>query len=539
MDKEINTEDFPVLIVGGGPVGLGLANELGWRGVRCLLVEQGDGTVFHPRANAINVRTMEFCRRWGVADAVRQVATPPDYPHTALYLTSLAGYEIARIERPAHGGRQPSPVSPERPQRCNQIWFDPVLRQRAAEHPSVTVRMQCRFEAFEQTSDGVVAELRDVSTGRAERIAARYLVACCGGRSSVRDALGIEMEGEPVLGYPIDIFMRAPELWNHHDKGKAALHFLLGPGGIWASFNAVNGDDLWRLTIHGTKTYVDPETLHPEECLARAVGTDFPHEIISVIGWTRRELVATRYGEGNVFLAGDCAHMNSPSGGYGMNTGMGDAVDLGWKLAATLQGWGGVNLLASYNAERRPIAERNVKEATRNSEVRKFEVPDAIADATPEGDAIRAELGRRFLEESSRRFGNFGIALGYRYADSPICCPDDGEPPPDDLSRYRQTSYTGCRAPHGWLPDGRSTIDLFGNGFTLLRFGADAPEAAELADAAAQRGMPLRSVPIDDDELSALYERRLVLVRPDGHVAWRSDEPPPDPLAVIDRIRGA
>ena len=530
---------LPVLVVGGGPVGLGLANELGWRGVKCLLVEQGDGTVFHPRANAINVRTMEFCRRWGVVDRVREVGTPPDYPHTALYLTSLAGYEIARIERPAHGGGRSSPVSPERPQRCNQIWFDPVLRNRAAEYPSVTVRMECRFVSFEESENGVVAELQDLKTGKTEYVTARYLVACCGGRSSIRETLGIEMEGESVLGYPIDIFIRAPELWTHHDKGKAALHFLLGPGGIWASFNAVNGNDLWRLTIHGTKTYVDPESLDPEECLARAVGTDFPHEIISVIGWTRRELVATQYRAGNVFLAGDCAHMNSPSGGYGMNTGMGDAVDLGWKLAAALEGWGGDNLLTSYNDERRPVAERNVKEATRNSEVRRFEVPDFIADATPEGEAIRKSLGRQFLEESKRRFGNFGIALGYRYENSPICCPDDGEPPSQDLSLFRQTSYTGCRAPHGWLPDGRSTIDLFGHGFKLLCFGENAPEGGALLEAAAARGVPLEVVRVDDEELGDLYERTLVLVRPDGHVAWRSNEMPVDAYAVIDRVRGA
>ncbi len=530
---------LPVLIIGAGPVGLGLAIELGLRGVRTVVVEQGDGTFNHPRANAVNVRTMEFCRRWGVAEAVHREGMPGDYPHTVLYLTSLTGYEIARIERPSHGGGTSSPFSPERPQRCNQLWFDPILRKRAAELPSVDLRFECRFESFEEDAGGVTAELHDLAADKRERVSARYLVACCGGQSPIRDALGISMEGTLVQGYPIDIFLRAPDLWSLHEKGKAALHYLIDRQGVWASLIPLNGVDVWRLTIHGSTTFHDPAELDAEACLRRAIGCDFPHEIISVIGWTRRELVATAFGRGRVFIAGDCAHVNSPSGGYGMNTGMGDAVDLAWKLAAALEGWGGENLLDSYNAERRSIAQRNVSEATKNTETRTFEISDAVAEASPEGERIRRDLHRKFSAESKRRFGNFGIALGYRYDPSPICIADGVDRPSEDLASFRQTSHPGSRAPHGWLPDGRSLIDLFGSGFVLLKFGRQAPDTAGLRDAADERGVPLQITEIQEPELCGLYQRRLVLVRPDGHVAWRSDDAPSDPMAVIDRVRGA
>ena len=530
---------LPVLIVGAGPVGLGLAIELGLRGVRTLVVEQSDATFKHPRANAINVRTMEFCRRWGVADAVRGKGMPADFPHTVLYLTSLAGYEIARIERPTHGGGASSPFSPERPQRCNQLWFDPILRDRADNLASVTVRNRFRFDSFERTDDGIIAEIHDLTTGTVEHIAARYLIACCGGQSSIREMLDIEMEGLPVQGYPIDIFLRAPDLWTKHDKGKAALHYLIGPLGVWGSLIPLNGEDFWRLTIHGSTTFQDPENFDADASVRQAFGDNFAFEVISVIGWTRRELVATRFSEGPVFIAGDCAHVNSPSGGYGMNTGMGDAVDLGWKLAATLQGWGGNKLLDSYNAERRPVSVRNVSEATRNLETRTFQISEDVASETAEGEAIRAQLRQKLQSESRRRFNSFGIALGYRYTASPICIPDDDEAPAQDIATFSPTSHPGCLAPNGWLADGRSIIDLFGRGYILLKFGEEAPDTDAMVDAAALRDMPLEEIDIPDPELCQLYHRRLVLVRPDGHVAWRSDESPTDALSVIDCVRGA
>ncbi len=203
----------PILIVGGGPIGLSLAADLGWRGVSCMVVDQGKGPSDFPRANAENARTMEFFRRWGIADKVRQSGTPEDYPHTVLYITSLTGHEIARFDRPGHGGKGPTVLSPERPQRCNQLWLDPILRDLATGFETVTLRPNCRFESYVETDEGIRAEIVDLPTGQRQTVIADYLVACCGGRSSIAKTLGIEMHGNPALEYNVNIFFRTPELW--------------------------------------------------------------------------------------------------------------------------------------------------------------------------------------------------------------------------------------------------------------------------------------------------------------------------------------
>ena len=526
--------------MGGGPVGLGLAIDLGWRGIDCLLVEQGDGTITHPRANAENARTMEFFRRWGIADAVRAAGTPEDYPHTVLYLTALTGFEIARIERPGHGGRAPSAVSPERPQRCNQLWLDPILRERAAGFPSVRVKLNCRLESFEQDDASVVATVLDLEAGERSRISADYLVACCGGHSSIPKTLGIGMQGTPTLEYNLNIFFRSPALWSHHDKGKAALHFFADAQGIWRTLVQLDGRELWRLGLRGKYYFDNAETVDASALIAGVVGKPVPHEVVSVLRWIARDLVADHYRAGRVFLAGDAAHQNTPSGGFGLNTGMGDAADLGWKLAAVFQGWGGRGLLNSYETERRPVAERIVKQAAGNfMRDRRRPSHPKIAEDSPEGERARREMGEAIVSSQTSVYLTDGTALGYVYDPSPICWSDGALSQPPSISQYRPTTRPGARAPHAWLPDGRSTLDLFGRGFVLMRLGADAPDSAALEAALARRGVPAAVAAIADRGICELYERRFVLVRPDGHVAWRGDTMPDDPLAVVDCVRGA
>jgi 2-polyprenyl-6-methoxyphenol hydroxylase-like FAD-dependent oxidoreductase len=530
----------PVLIVGGGPVGLGLAVDLGWRGIDCLLVEQGNGTIAHPRANAENARTMEFFRRWGIADKVREAGTPEDYPHTVLYLTALTGFEIARIERPGHGGRAPSTVSPERPQRCNQLWLDPILRRRAEGFPSVEVRLNCRFESFEQDDKRVLATVHDLATGARSRISADYLVACCGGHSSIPKTLGIEMHGNPTLEYNVNIFFRTPALWSQHDKGKAALHFFADAQGIWRTLVQLDGRELWRLSLNGKDYFDHAESLDAAAFITGVVGKPVPHEVVSALRWIARDLVADRYRVGRVFLAGDAAHQNTPSGGFGLNTGMGDAADLGWKLAAVIEGWGAGGLLDAYERERRPVAERIVKQAAANfMRDRRRPSHPQIAEDSAEGERVRREMGEAIVNSQTSVYLTDGTALGYVYGPSPICWDDGTAAAPQSISQYRPTSRPGARAPHAWLPDGRSTLDLFGRGFVLMRLGSDGPDSAPLESAFARRGVPLAVAAFADPDISTLYERRFVLVRPDGHVAWRGDAMPDDPLAVVDRVRGA
>jgi len=264
-----------------------------------------------------------------------------------------------------------------------------------------------------------------------------------------------------------------------------------------------------------------------------SIGNDIPFEVIDTKEWAGHHAVAERFQDGRVFIAGDAAHLLWPSGGFGMNTAMGDAVDLGWKLAATLHGWGGPGLLESYDLERRPIGERNVSGA---ADIRaaddRLPMSDILDDDTEEAEALRGRLGK-FIEESQRgqefRTRLPGLEMGYSYDGSPLIVPDGSDAVPNTPVTYVPSARPGNRAPHAWLADGRSTLDLFGRGCTLLRFG----EAA--VPSLSRSRVPLEVVDVDEPHIADLYQRRLVLVRPDGHVAWRGDELPAD---VLDRAAG-
>jgi 2-polyprenyl-6-methoxyphenol hydroxylase-like FAD-dependent oxidoreductase len=532
--------DIPVLIVGGGPVGLALALDLGWRGVPCLLVERGDGEVVDAKMFATGIRTVEFCRRWGIAGEVKDWGFPRDFPFDNVFVTSLTGHEIGRIPMPSIAQTQPFASSPEQYAHCPQFVFDPILARAARSYPCVALRYRCTLTGFRQDPDGVTAELHDAGTGAREQIRARHMVACDGFASSVRKALGIEMRGVRFINRSVNVMFRTRDLAAIHPKGNAGRFVLVGPEGPWASLTPADGQR-WRLMIHGEEED-EPLNVDAAAEVRRAAGRDFDFEILSVGHWVRRRMVADRYADGRVFLAGDAVHVMPPNGGLGMNTGIGDAADLGWKLAAVHHGWGGAHLLDSYEAERRPVGIRQCDEAMRNFERYGGRRPvPGIVDETPEGDRARAELGRRLSSGNRMAWENpLHTHLGYRYDGSPLCVPDEPVPAePDDPRDYRQSSHPGGRAPHAWLADGRSMLDLFGRGFTLLRLGADAPQADALAEAAARRGVPLEIVAVGDPTIESLYERALVLVRPDGHVAWRGDVLPSDSTELINRVRGA
>ena len=536
----MHNDIVPVLVIGGGPVGLALAGDLGWRGIACTLVEQSDGSIYQPRMDLVGIRTMEFCRRWGLVPAVEGSPYPRDYAQDNIYLTSLTGYELGRERFPGIGQAPPPKESPQRRERCPQNMFDPILRAFAASQKNVALRYRTRLVAFTQNADLVTAVVENAETGAREEILARYIVGCDGARSLVRETLGIAMQGNPVLTYTTNVIFRCPQLLSLHDKGKAYRHIFIGPEGTWATIVAINGRDEWRFSIIGGSEQRDYATDDIKAAIRRAVGRDFDFEILSVLPWVRRELVAERYRGGRGFIAGDAVHVMSPTGGFGMNTGIQDVVDLSWKLAATLDGWGGDRLLDSYGIERQPIGTRNVTEASGNLR-RMLSVPPHpdLLDDTAQGAATREKVGREFSETMRREWFTLGAHLGYRYENSPVCWPDGTTAPPDDPRVYVPTARPGHRAPHAFLADGRSTLDLFGRGFALIGFGADAAEAAPLLEAAKKRNLPLTFTAIAEPHIAALYERKFVLVRPDGHVAWRDDRMPVDALCVIDVVRGA
>jgi len=529
-----------VLIVGAGPVGLALAGDLGSRGVTCLLIEQSDGTIVQPKMDMVGVRTMEFCRRWGLADAVRDAPYPRDFRQDCVWGTSITGYEFGRERFAARGDEQPAPGSPQKRERVPQDMFDPILFDFARRQPSVTIRHLCRLVAFEEQADKVLATVEDVTTGDPQVVEATCLVGCDGGASTVRSRLGITLSGNPALTYTTNIIFRSPALKSLHDKGQFYRFIAFDDRGMWGTIVAIDGRDSYRVSIVGNdqpRRYSQNEV---RDAIRKIVGVDFVFDIVSIMPWIRRLLVADSYGTARVFIAGDAAHMFSPTGGFGMNTGIQDAVDLAWKLAAVLAGWGGCYLLKSYEIERRPVGIRNVTEAGGN--LGRMVMPKAdpqVFAAGPQGDAPRAEFGRRYTNAMRREWFSTGIHLGYRYEHSPIVVPDGTPEPPDDPAIYVATARPGHRAPHVWLAaDGRSTLDLFGRGFVLMRLGDDVPEAAAFLSAAAARKVPVTAFESSQPDLVHAYEKPLVLVRPDGHVAWRADAFPPDLDDLVDTIRG-
>jgi 2-polyprenyl-6-methoxyphenol hydroxylase-like FAD-dependent oxidoreductase len=534
---------IPVLIVGAGPIGLALAGDLGFRGVSCLLIEKGDGRVIQPKMDLVGVRTMEYCRRWGIVPWVESAGYNRDYPQDCAWVTSLNGYELGREPFPPPNEEQTPPQSPQKRERCPQNFFDPVLLRFAQQWPDVTISYHTELLGFTEHADGVVARVRDVRGGDEREIEAQYLVGSDGGASTVRQSLGIAMSGAPTLTYTTNVVFRCEGLERLHDKKPGYRFIFIGPEGTWATLVAINGRDQWRFSLVGDRTQQTHSEEYMRRAIVRAVGRAFDFEILSMLPWIRRQLVADSYGRGRVFIAGDAAHLTSPTGGFGMNTGIQDAVNLSWKLAARIDGWGGGQLLDSYGIEQRPVAIRNVAEATGNLErmlsSRVQSPPKEIFEDGPGSDEARSEFGNRYTEAMRREWFSIGIHLGYVYEGSPIIVPDGTPPPPDEVMTYRQTARPGSRAPHVWLRPDRSILDLFGKEFVLLRFGADPPACDTLEQAARHRRVPFRIVDVHSEEARTLYERRLILVRPDGQVAWRADTMPDDPLQVIDVVRGA
>ena len=512
-----------VLIAGGGPVGLALACELGLRGIDCIVAEKRDGKLHVPKMSLVSAGSMEYCRRWGISEQVRTAVWSENHALDFVYMETLAGRELTRIKIPAYAQKRPD-WTPEGMCQCPQIYFDPILAARVAKLDRVDVRYNTSLDAFTADADGVSATLTDSTTGRKRDVRAKYLVGCDGASSMAREALGIALIGEGAIANSVNIFFRSPALATLHDKGWARIYRPIDAAGCWSELIPIDGRELWRLTVFDDPVY----ERDPDAALLRMAGFEFPHEIISTLLWERRDSVAERYGVGRVLLAGDSAHQSSPTGGAGMHTGMEEAVNLAWKLQAVFEGWGGPRLIDSYEAERKPIADRNIELSTHT--YRALRSIPAVADVDTKTEWKTTALPRYSIPDHVRSCPTF--------VDSPICV-DDGSPLLDRAPATPITSTRpGARAPHAWLAPGRSTLDLLGDGLVLFRF-ADAPDTAPLREAASARGVPLQEITVRDSAIAALYEKKLVLVRPDFHVAWRGDNVPTDCLAIIDTVRGA
>ena len=534
--------DVDVLVAGAGPVGLALAIELGSRGVRCLVVERNDRVGYSPRAKTTNARTREHLRRWGIAETLRDASPiPRDYPFDVVFATRMTGPTLARFENVSEGGRERSELYSEGGQWVPQYTLEEVLRTRAASLPGVEVRFQAELCRFEQDAHGVTAEVKDLRTGETRTIRCAYLVGADGGASMVRGAIGARMVGDErkVFGN-YSIIFKAPDLARRHLHGRAVMYWMVNPE-VSALLGPMDMHGLWFFMATKLPGFIGPETFEPVELIRRGTGiADLQIEVVRDDPWTARSLIADRYHRGRVFLAGDACHLHPPFGGFGMNMGVGDAADLGWKLAAVLRGWGGPGLLDSYEQERRPVHQRTIDEAAANYATVGNELArPGIEEEGPEGDKVRREVGDEILASKIREFKTLGLVLGAHYAGSPIVVPDGTRPPPEHARHYVPSASPGCLAPHAWLLDGTSLYDHFGQGFTLLVTEGDAGQADALAAAAARLGVPLEVVAPGDERLRRLYRARLALIRPDQHVAWRGDAAPEDAARILDAARGA
>ncbi len=529
-----------VLIAGGGPCGLMLANELGRRGVHCLLVDPKPGTAFNPQANATQARTMEHFRRLGFAHEIRAQGLPADHPTDIAYFTRYIAHELARLKLPTAaeavqnikrmGG---SWSAAELPHRISQKFVEATLRGHAEQLPGVDLRYGCALESFTDLGTHVEATARVIGEAEATTVRAQYLMGSDGPRSLVRNALGIAWGGATGVkrdfmgGKMFAVYLRAPTFYN------VLPH---APAWMYVSVNAQRR--AFMASVDGQSEFAFHAAVHEGEdadawtaedaqrIFSEALGTNIPIEVLSVSTWTAgHSLVAQCFQRGRVFIGGDAAHLFTPTGGLGYNTAVEDAVNLGWKLAAVLHGEAPASLLDSYELERKPLAERNTAYAKRFADsVGLFVATPELEADTPAGAAAREEASRHLNAHVRLEFNIPGVTFGGRYDGSPLIVPEGSTPPPDQPNSYVPSACPGGRPPHAWLTNGRSLYDSFNFEWTLLALGAHAPDTSAFVSAAQQGGMDLKVVAHTEPELAVLYQAPLVLIRPDQIVAWRGHD---------------
>jgi len=544
------TLEAEVAIVGAGPVGLTLAMDLAARGRSVVVLETRQrGEPPNVKCNHVAARTMEQFRRLGLAAKLRDAGLPADYPNDVVFRTSVTGTELSRIHIPARAerysdtsgpdGRWPTP---EPPHRINQIYLEPILFAHAQAQRGVTIRNRTEATGFAQDERGVRVDAHDLDDGSRVAVRAQFLVGCDGGRSMVRKTIGAAFAGTAVIQRVQSTYIRAPRLLDLVAGERAWSCYASNPRRSGVCF-AIDGRETWLVHNHLMPSEEDFEAVDRDASIRAilGVGPDFDYEILSKEDWIGRRLVAERFRAGRVFISGDAAHLWVPYAGYGMNAGIADALNLSWHLSAHLAGWASEGVLDAYEIERQPITEQVSRFAMDHAQQMikaRGAVPPRIEEPGPEGDAIRAEQGKKSYELNVPQFCCAGLNFGYFYDCSPLIAYDGEAAPAYSMGGFTASTVPGCRAPHFWLADGRSLYDAFGADYTLLRFDASV-DATSLVAAATTRKLPIKPLDVPPGLAPTEYRHALVLCRADQHVAWRGDTVPTEPLALVDRLRGA
>lgn len=538
--------DAPIVIVGSGPVGMTLALDLGSRGVPVLLLEQSTETTTNPRCNTTNARSMEYFRRLGLARRIRLSGLPHEHPTDIVYTTNLGAYELARFEFAStnevldrSAGEIEEWPTPELQHRISQIYLEPILAAELARYETVTVRRGTRVDTVEQTDDHAVVRATDLASGNPLTFKASYVAGCDGGASAVRRSLGVQMQGDSRVGerrlsicfrsdnVPMPGHRRGWWYWWHGSRYHGSLIQLDGQSLYLCHARVPEGEDL--------------ETADPDQALREALGGDIEHEKLDVVRWVPRRLVADTFRAGRVVLAGDAAHIWLPMGGFGMNTGIGDAMGLGWRLAAIHRGWATPDVLDDYEHERRSVGEATSKAAKQiGSDIEELASDPRLHHESDEGASIRAKVGQLLIAVDRKQWYSQGVQFGARYlgSDGTAATTDTTDSTAiDQIDRYEPSTDPGARLPHFWLIDGEEAVfDRLGQGFSLLRIG-DAPETTLLQDAADRAGVPLTVIDLPHDAAQA-YDQPLVLVRPDMYIAWSGSDLPNDPDTLFEHLVG-
>lgn len=545
-----STHHAQVLIIGAGPVGLTLAMDLARRGVDVLMAEtRRRGEPPNVKSNHVSARSMEVFRRLGVATALRDAGLPADYPNDVSYRTTFTGTELSRIPIPARkdrytatGGPDTWWPTPEPPHRINQIYLEPVLFAHAEATKGVRILNRTRIDDFTQDERGITATGVNLDNDEPLSIRCDYLVGCDGGKSGVRKKIGAKLSGTDVVGRVQSTYFRAPALLKLQQAAPAWATFSINPrrsGNVYA----IDGRETWLLHNYLNDDEPEFDSIDRDWAIRQILGVDqhFEYEILSKEDWIGRRLVADRFRDRRAFICGDASHLWVPMAGYGMNAGIADAMNLSWQLAARLAGWGAEGILDAFQAERQPITEQvshfAMNHALALARKRQTVSPDIEAPGE-HGERIRAETGRELYELNVRQYCCGGLNFGYFYDHSPLIAYDGEAAPGYTMDTFTPSTVPGCRTPHFWLEGHKSLYDAFGPGYTLIRTDP-AVSAAPLLDAARSRGVPLTVLDVPAALAGDVYRHKLVLSRPDQHVAWRGDVSPADPTRLIDRLRGA
>jgi len=531
-----------VLIVGAGPVGLTLAIDLGQQGIECILIEKKEAPEFLPKMERCNARTMEIYRRLGVAGRIRKAGLNGDVPMDVFVVTNMTEPPLLHLEydsvnaatariNASEDTSQPA----EAYQLISQYTLEPVLKEIVETLPSVTVMYGTEFESFVQDEAGVTTSVRRTD-GERLNLRSTYMVGCDGGASSVRKMLGISLRGEGNILQLRQALFRCDELFDRLPLGK-------GPG-HGRHYHVADNQASFLIMQDSTRHWTLHAIVENDAAMAtqfeKVVGVPVDYEMLYVGEWKQNLLLADRYGEGRVFLAGDAAHLVIPTGGLGMNTGIGDAIDLSWKLAAVLEGWGGPKLLESYEIERRQIGDRNIgasRYASLGRRKWRSQWAPGFNDDTSTGEALRRNLAEVADTEQRKTNEMIGAELGYRYIDSPLIWDEPGGP--EQLFRtYDPTAWTGVRLPNAWIKPGVAMQDLIGRTYAVLRMGKKVEAVDAIVQAFQQIGAPITVLDFPEDRFRELYGCTYFLVRPDLHIAWRGNALPTDPQTLAALTTG-